>query len=280
MSHQGPDPAELAQGETVGRFRLEAILGQGQMGVVYHARRDDGEEVALKVLRQELSSEESYRRRFEREGEIASGLDHPHLVTVVDRGEVEGRYFLAARYLPGGSLADRLGVGVLSPAEVVRVVAHVGSALDALHRLTLVHRDVKPANVMLDERGAAFLTDFGVARGEAHSVLTQQGRVVGTVDYLAPEVIRGTPAEPASDIYSLGCTLYECLVGRPPFGDRSIVEACLAHVQEDPVDPRDLRDDLSPELTQALLTALAKEPDARPRTGTAYARLLRAAAPA
>ncbi|HEX2110616.1 MAG TPA: serine/threonine-protein kinase [Gaiellaceae bacterium] len=263
----------------LGPYRLEEVLGEGRMGVVYRAVRDaDGAVVALKVLRRELSDDHAYVRRFEREGEIASGLDHPHLVPVVDRGNAEGRRFLAARYVRGRSLAERLGESPLVPLELARVVAHVGSALDELHRRGLVHRDVKPANILLDERDAAVLTDFGVARGAADSTLTRIGRVVGTVDYLAPEVIRGSSATAASDIYSLGCVAYECAVGRPPFGERSVPEACAAHLREPPPDPGSLNPDLPAALVRALLTALAKDPARRPATGAAYGRLLLAAA--
>jgi serine/threonine-protein kinase len=157
-------------------------------------------------------------------------------------------------------------------------VSHVGSALDAIHARGLVHRDVKPANIMLDESGNAALTDFGVARGEAHTALTKQGRIVGTVDYLAPEVIRGDNAVAASDVYGLGCTAYECAVGTAPFAARgTIVETCLAHLNEPPPHFASRRRDLPRAFVDALLTALAKRPAERPATGTAYARLLRAA---
>jgi serine/threonine protein kinase len=273
--------ADLQPGARLGPYRVEGTLGEGGLGVVYLAVRDpDGQAVALKLLRPELSADETYRRRFEREGEIASGLSHEHLVPVLDRGTLEGRYFLATRYVRGPSLAERIAEGPLAAEEIVRVVSHVGSGLDAIHGHGLVHRDVKPANVILDEKGRAALTDFGVARSEAHTVLTKHGQVVGTVDYLAPEVIRGERAHPASDIYALGCLTYECAVGRPPFGDRSIAQACLAHLREPPNDPAQSRPDLPRPMTVALLKAMAKEPGERPRTAKAYARLLRAGAKA
>jgi serine/threonine protein kinase len=272
---------ELLLGETLGPYRLEEILGEGQMGIVYRAARDPaGTPVALKLLRAELSADPVYRRRFTREGEIASGLDHPHLVRVLDVGEIEGRHFIAAEYVPGSSLAERIAhTGQLAPSELVRLVTHLGSALDALHRLGLVHRDVKPSNVMVDEDGAGALTDFGLARGDAHTVLTKQGLVVGTIDYLAPEIIRGERATAASDIYALGCVAYECMAGSPPFAHKSFAEACLAHLREEPPNPRRGRSDVNEQLVVSLLTALAKDPARRPATGTAYARLLRASAP-
>jgi serine/threonine protein kinase len=267
-------------GDTVGPYRIHELLGQGGMGVVFRAvRESDGEVVALKILRDDVSHDDVFRRRFAREGEVARSLDHPHLVPVLDAGEAGGRHYLASRYVPGHTLAERLlRDGPLPVMDALRLVTDVGSALDALHRRSLVHRDVKPANILLDVHGGAALTDFGLARGAAHSILTQRGRVVGTIDYLAPELIKGDAATPASDIYALGCVLFECLVGGPPFGEREYVQACLAHLREPPPDPSAVRDDISSELSWALLQALAKEPLHRPATGTAYARLLRASA--
>jgi serine/threonine protein kinase len=270
----------LEAGDVLGAYRIEGVLGEGQMGVVHRAVRDpDGTTVALKVLRPELATDDVYRRRFMREGEVASSLDHARLVPVLDYGELEGRYFMAARYVAGPSLADRLDKSPLDASELVQVVADLGSALDALHERGLVHRDVKPANVLLED-GRALLTDFGLARGEAHTVLTKQGRVVGTVDYLAPEIIQGERATPASDVYALGCLAYECAAGRAPFAERSLAEACIAHLREDPAPLDDARPDLPTALRDSVLTALAKQPGGRPRTGTAYARLLRAGAKA
>lgn len=271
-----PEPGPRA---VIGPYRIETELGRGGMGVVYRAVRDDGTAVALKVLRPELANDPTYKRRFAREGAVAARVRDPHLVPVIDRGESGPWAFLAARYVAGGSLAERLKRGPLPVAHLVRAVAHVGAGIDALHRAGLVHRDVNPSNVMLDDDGAAALTDFGLARGEADTVLTRQGRVVGTADYLAPEVIRGEPAGPRSDVYALGCLAYACAVGHPPFADRPTVgEVCAAHVRDDPPDPAVKRQDLPAPLAGALLTALAKDPVRRPATGTAYALLLRAGA--
>jgi serine/threonine-protein kinase len=250
------------------------------MGVVFRARREaDDETVALKLLRDELGSDELYRRRFQREARIASELDNAHVVPVVDFGEVSGRLYIAALYVRGVSLAELIASqGPLSVAEALRLASSLSRALDALHSRGLVHRDVKPANVMIDERGAAALTDFGLARGVADTVLTKTGVVVGTVDYLAPELIRGHPATQASDVYALGCLLYECLAGAPPFAEKAYVETLLAHVQDEPPDLREPRSDLPEALSWAVLKALAKDPAERPPTATAYARMLRASA--
>ena len=263
-------------GTRIGPYLLEGVLGEGGMGIVFRASREDGSVVALKVLRPELSDDEAYRRRFEREGRIASSLTHPHLVEVVDAGEADGWSYLASRFVPGESLAERLERDGPLPVEtVVQIAGEVGTALDTLHASDLVHRDVKPSNVMLAERGAE-LTDFGVARATADSVLTAPGRVVGTVDYLAPEVIRGETAQPPADVYALGCLLYECLTGAPPFGSRPFAEAAVAHVSEEPPDPS--RRDLPRQLWTALRHGLAKDPADRPPTATAYALMLRVSA--
>ena len=252
------------------------------MGIVFRARREtDGESVALKILRDELAEDDLYRRRFEREARIASELTHEHVVPVLDFGEASGRLYLAALYVRGASLADRIGShGALSLADALRLVSDLSGALEALHARNLVHRDVKPANVMVDEHGAAALTDFGLARGTADTVLTKTGVVVGTVDYLAPELIRGQQADRSSDVYALGCLVYECLAGAPPFAEKAYVETLLAHVQDEPPDLGDLRSDLPESVCWTVVKALAKDPAERPPTATQYARLLRASAQA
>jgi serine/threonine-protein kinase len=250
------------------------------MGLVFLAHREtDGESVALKILRDELAEDELYRRRFQREARIASELANEHVVPVVDFGEASGRLYIAALYVPGVSLSARIdSEGVLSLAEALRLVDDLSGALEALHGRGLVHRDIKPSNVMVDERGAAALTDFGLARSTADTVLTKTGMVVGTVDYLAPEVIQGQQADRSSDVYALGCVLYECLAGVPPFAGRAFVETLLAHVRDEPRDLRDLRGDLPESVSWTVLRALAKDPAERPATAAAYARLLRVSA--
>jgi serine/threonine protein kinase len=272
--------AELEVGSHLGPYRLEQLLGQGGMGLVFKAVHEpDGAVVALKVLRAELSADDTYRRRFAREGRIAAGLSQRHLVPVVDSGEIDGRPYLAARYVVGRSLADLIEAGgPLGLAPLVRTTAEIATALDTLHREGLVHRDVKPANIMVDESGASFLTDFGLAKGDAATVLTRPGHVVGTLDYLAPEVIRGGSAGPAADIYALGCVTYECIAGRPPFGGFGFVDAALASIQDEPADPCESRDDLPRGLSFAVLQALAKSPADRPPTAAAYALMLRISA--
>jgi eukaryotic-like serine/threonine-protein kinase len=274
-----PSPVHLREpgpDSRLGPYRIEDRLGEGGMGVVYRATRErDGAVVALKILREELAEEPTYLRRFVREGDVAATLEHPNLVEVLERGEADGWHYLASRYVPGPSLDERIQARALPPAEVARIVAHVGAALDALHRLGLVHRDVKPGNVLLDPSGRALLTDFGVARAAAHSTLTKAGRVVGTPDYLAPELIRGEPATPSTDIYALGCVAYAALAGAPPFADRPLAATYLAHLRGPP--PALTSSAVSADVDAVVRTALAKDPARRPATGSAYGRLLRAA---
>jgi serine/threonine-protein kinase len=271
---------ELRPGDVFGPYRIEAVLGQGATGIVVRAVRHGSEEpVALKVLRSELTGDELYTRRFEHEARAAGEVVHPHLAPVVDSGTLGGRHYLAMRYVPGGSLADRLAArGPLPLADVLRLAAEVAAALDALHRCGLVHRDVKPANILFDGGGSAVLTDFGLAKGRAYTVLTRPGQVLGTVECLAPEVIRGEGASPASDVYGLGCVVFSCLAGRPPFTGSSALEVSVGHLGLEPPDPCAGRDDLPEALAAAVLTALAKAPAARPATARAYALALWGAA--
>jgi serine/threonine protein kinase len=256
-----------------GEYELEEKLGEGAVGVVYRGRSPDGRVVAIKALSPALGGDDEFRARFAREARVAQEVRHRHLVDVVGHGEVEGRPYLVLEYVPGGSLADRLRRGALGVDELVELVADVAAGLDALHRHELVHRDVKPSNIMLRGDGSAALTDFGLAKGAAYTVLSRPGQVLGTLDYLAPELVRGEPATPASDIYALGCVAFECLAGKPPFGDRSLFGVGTAHLADTPPDPP-----AHPEIAWVLLRALEKQPAARPPTATAYAHLLRAAA--
>ena len=246
------------------------------MGVVFRAIREPpGEEVALKVLRAELSADETFRRRFVHEARAAREVRHKHLVPITDAGEADGRPYLAVAYVQGRTLEDRLSKeGVLPLEEVVRVVAHVASGLDALHTAGIVHRDVKPSNVIIDPTGSAKLTDFGLAKGRAYTVLTKPGMVMGTLDYIAPEMLRGSEATAASDIYALGGLAYECTAGRAPFADATMFELAGAHLTQEPPDPCADRTDAPEGLSWAILQGLAKDPQKRPPTATAYAHLI------
>jgi serine/threonine protein kinase len=267
---------ELEPGQRFGHFRLDAPLGEGGSGVVFRAVREtDGLAVALKILRRELSEDETFRRRFLHEARAAREVRHPRLVPILEAGELQGRPYLAVSFVDGRSLLARIfDEGPLSPEELSRLVDDVAAGLDALHAGGVVHRDVKPSNVLLDGRGTALLTDFGLAKGAGYTTLTRPGQVMGSLDYLAPELIRGEPATAASDVYALGCTLFEAAVGSPPFGGKQTFQLAMAHLQDEPPDPRTLRPVLPPEVARALLMALAKEPGDRPKSAGVYARMV------
>ena len=276
----GAGDGEPAVGRSIGPFKLEAVLGEGGMGVVYRAVREgSGETVALKVLKRALSGDDVFRRRFDREARIAGQLEHRHLVPVLEHGELDGVPYLAMRYVDGMSLDARIKDGLLPLEETIRIISEIASGLDSLHREGLVHRDVKPANVLIDGDMSASLTDYGLARGMAYTVLTRPGEVMGTLDYLAPELISGNEASPASDVYALGCTAYECFTGAAPCAGVSIFEVATSHIDEEPPDPREARPELPPDLAWALVQAMVKDPARRPTTALAYATMLQAAAP-
>jgi serine/threonine-protein kinase len=266
----------LAVGSTLGPYRLDSVLGEGGMGCVFGAHREpDGETIALKVLKPDLANQTEYSRRFAHEARAAAQVAHPHLVELLDVGEYEGRPCLAMRYVTGCSLEARIASeGPLPIPETVRMCTEVAAGLDALHEAGLVHRDVKTANVMLDEAGRATLTDLGLARGEGYSMLTAPGQVMGTIDYMAPELITGERASPSSDVYSLGCVVFECLAGHRPFAATDLVRLAMAVLREPPADPCADRTDSTVDFSLAAREALAKNPDRRPASASAYAERL------
>jgi serine/threonine protein kinase len=270
MSDSVPGP-----GSTVGGHRLETLLGEGAAGLVFAATSEKGKRVAVKLLRPELARDAVALARFEREARLARGFTTTHVVPILELGESQGLRYLVMPYYPGGSLSLRLrSLGHLAVPEALDLAAQLGRGLDALHAEEILHRDVKPSNVLLDGEGAAALTDFGLARAADSTRLTADGQILGTPHYLAPELIEGREAARQSDVYSLGCVLYECLVGAPPFADRRLAEIGFAHLTEEPRDPRELRPELSPEIAHGLRSALEKNPAARPTTATALARML------
>jgi serine/threonine-protein kinase len=277
-----PAKVELGAGDSLGPYQIDSLLGEGGMGAVFSATRSDtGERVALKVIKLELAADRLYQQRFLHEARAAAEIEHQHLVNVLEVGEAEGRQYLAMPLVEGRTLEDRIAADGPLPAEdIVRLAREVGAGLDALHAAEIIHRDIKPSNIILRHDGSAALTDFGLAKGTGYSRLTQPGQIVGTLDYLAPERIRGEDATPASDIYAVGCVVFEALSGKPPFGHKSIMQVAFAHLEETPPDPLPERPDIPPAFGAAVLTALEKAPGSRPATAGAYADVLAAASSA
>src|SRR5215218_1510998 len=268
-------------GQMVGPYQLEGVLGEGGMGMVYKAVDVDGKPVALKLIRSELARDDIFRRRFDREARIARRIENPHLVPVLQKGEHEGLPYLAQSFIDDGNLEDRIKRhGRLRLEFTLGVCAQVADGLDALHAGGLIHRDVKPANILLDKEGVAYITDFGLAKDSQGSLLTRPGQALGSVDYMAPEQIRSEPVGPTTDVYALGCVVFECLTGAPPFADRRGMRVVLwAHLQDPPGNPCDIEPAIPAEVGAVVLRALEKDEQRRPRSASEFARMLQAAAP-
>lgn len=272
-------PGKLEPGARVDAYRIEALLGEGGMGDVYRAVGPGEREVALKIVKSEVADDEELRRRFRREARAAREVQDSHVVAVVGEGEHEGAPYLVQDFIRGGSLAERLREeGTLDLEATVGICLRVASGLDAMHARGMVHRDVKPGNILLDERGGAYIADFGLVKRSQASALTRPGQAVGSVDYMAPEQVQGAEVSAATDTYALGCVVYECLTGAAPFADRKGMRAMWAHLQDEPTDPCAERPELPGEVGYAALSALRKDPADRPPTPTGYARMVQVAA--
>ena len=274
MADGAPIPARI------GEYTIERLLGEGGMGLVYEARTADGRRVALKLVKSDLARDETLRQRFQLEAGIAQTVKHPNVVPLIASGEYEGRPYMAQAFIDGMALDEKLQLdGPLDPTGAARICTDVGAGLEALWAAGMVHRDVKPANILLDASGRAYITDFGLAKNTQGSMLlTRPGQALGSIDYMAPEQIRGDPLSAATDIYALGCVMHECVCGQPPFADVKGMRVLWAHLQEEPPDPCSLRADIPPRFGQALTQALQKDPADRPASAGEYARTLVAAA--
>jgi serine/threonine-protein kinase len=256
--------ADSRIGTVLAGYRIEERIGRGGMSVVYRAdhirlRRN----VALKLLAPELAQDDVFRERFLRESELAASLDHPNVVPIYDAGEAAGLLYIAMRFVPGIDLKQLLRRdGALPPERAVAVAGQVASALDAAHDRGLVHRDVKPSNVLLTGRAGnehCYLADFGLSASVSdRNVRADPRQIVGTIDYVAPEQIRGEEVGGSADVYSLACLLYECLTGRVPFPRASDVAVVYAHLEEPPPKTK-----LTEELDFVLERGMAKHPEHR-----------------
>ena len=257
------------------RYEVGIVIGRGAMGEVrlgYDRRL--GRDVAVKFLRADLATDPQIRARFEHEARAAARLSHPAIVTVFDSGEHEGVPYLVMERLPGTTLADELAAGPIAPARVGAIAARVAGALAAAHAVGVVHRDVKPGNLLLTDAGEVKLADFGIAISGESSDRTATGMVIGTPAYLAPERLAGEPATSATDVYSVGVLLYEALTGAKPFhGDTPVVIAHAIH-STTPPPIAVCMPEVDPALAAAIDRAMAKDPADRPATGAELCRAL------
>lgn len=254
---------------TGNRYRVMRRIGGGGMANVYHAVHHQlGRSLALKVLHAHLAKEEEMRERFRREAEAAARLVHPHICGILDFGASPEGVYIVMPYLPGGSLADELARDrVVEPRRAAIIAAQMAVALDYAHRRGIVHRDVKPDNVLFDEDGYALITDFGIATARFHARLTGTGRAMGTPHYMSPEQAMGRLVDGRSDVYAVGVVLYEMLVGFPPFDGADAYSVSYKQVHEQPVPLETIDSRIDPALAAIVARALAKDPDARPQRG-------------
>ncbi|MGZ4558523.1 MAG: protein kinase domain-containing protein [Mycobacteriaceae bacterium] len=250
-------------------YRIDAVLGRGGMSVVYRADNVRlGNKIALKVLAPELSENEAFRERFVRESKVAASINHPNIIPIYDAGDQGGLLYIVMRYIEGSDLQALLRRdGPLELGRAVNLIAQAGSALQSAHERGLIHRDIKPGNILVERIGGGevlehvYLADFGLTKHTlSNSGLTQTGQFLGTVDYVAPEQIKGEAVDRRSDVYSLGCVLYECLTGVVPFLRDTDAGAMYAHLQDEHTPVTSLRFDLPPTIDRIVDRALAKEP--------------------
>jgi streptogramin lyase len=272
--------AELAVGSTIAGYRIDSIAGYGGMGVVYAATELElGRRVALKVIHADRAEDESFRERFMRESRIAASIDHPNVIPIYRAAADADRLYIAMRYVDGTDLRSLVTLSGRLPAQrAAGIIVQVAAALDAAHSRGLVHRDVKPANVLIDGGEHAYLTDFGVARTTDAPTMTSTGQFVGTVQYAAPEQFRGDGLDARTDIYSLGAVLFFAVTGEPPFVRDSDAAAMYAQLSEPPRDVRELEPGVSAALADVIARALAKDPDARFQSAGDFGRAALSAA--
>jgi serine/threonine-protein kinase len=250
------------------RYEVGRLLGAGGMAEVFEGRdRLLARRVAIKVLQSQFARDPSFLTRFKREAQAAASLSHPNIVGVYDTGSEDGTHFIVMEYVEGRTLKDVIRAeGPLYPQRAAEICADVCSALIAAHARGLIHRDIKPGNVMLTPEGKVKVMDFGIARATTSETITQTAAVVGTAQYISPEQAQGQTVDYRSDLYSVGCCLYEMLTGTVPFTGATPVAIAYRHVREDPTPPRMLNPDVPPPLEAICLKAMAKLPDNRFQT--------------
>ena len=264
---------DISLGSVFAGHRLDAIAGRGGMGVVYKATHLALDRVvALKLIAPEISGDESFRERFKQESMTAAALDHPNVVPIYDAGEEHGQLYVTMRHVPGTDLRALIEQGALPPAEAASIISQIADALDAAHERGLVHRDVKPGNILIEDRGGsrhAYLTDFGLTKHAASdSGMTKTGMFVGTLDYIAPEQLQGQAVDARTDVYSLACVLYQAVTGQVPYPRDSEPSKMWAHMGEDPPKVKRARPDVPDAFEEVIERGMAKKPEDRyPSTG-------------
>src|SRR4030088_1940535 len=268
--------AEIGAGTIIdGRYKVLSRLGSGGMADVFLAEDQQlGRKVALKLLHRRFAADPDFVERVRREAQAAAGLQHPNVVSVFDRGTYDETYYIAMEYLPGRSLKQLIRQEApLDPITAIDITIQILKAARFAHRRGVIHRDLKPQNVIIDESDHATVTDFGIARAGA-SDMTETGSIMGTAQYLSPEQAQGHAVSAESDLYSVGVVLYELLTGRVPFDAESAVTIALKHVSEAPAAPTRSNAGIPPELEQVVMWALNKNPEDRPRDADQFISVL------
>ena len=251
-------------GTAFGKYNITRLLGTGGMGEVYEAYDTDKRRtVALKILAGEFSRDEKFRSRFQRESHAAAILQEPHVIPIHDWGEIDGNLYIDMRLVRGQTLADLVAGGPLAPTRAVSIISQVGAALDAAHAERLIHRDVKPQNIIVTPEDFPYLVDFGIAEAKGDTRLTMTGTQIGTMNYMAPERFSGKPATAAVDVYALACVLYEALTGDTPFASDSVENLISAHLSAPPPRPSAINPRVSGALDDVIARGMAKDPDDR-----------------
>jgi serine/threonine protein kinase, bacterial len=268
----------VVEGTPFGRYLLIEQLGRGGMGEVWRAHDTSIDRlVAIKMLLPHFAQDAIFEQRFRREARAAARLDDPHAVPIHDVGEIDGRLYVTMRLIVGDDLQTLLENGPLEPDRAVRIIEQVAAALRAAHKVGLVHRDVKPSNVLVTEDDFAYLIDFGIARVAGETSLTATGATIGTWSYMAPERFTAGEIEPSSDTYALACVLYQCLAGELPFPGKTLEQVVVAHMMNPPPKLSEKRDDIPPAMDDVVATGMAKDPKQRYQSTTELAAAARTA---